>query len=149
VRYRIGKRLEFLVGCYQLTVELANFGLALPTVFELNLELACVAKIVLDAALNGDDGRHDHGREHKRQKVREVSRGNVEGVERLHEKIIEHRCGQQNGDHSGPSPRVPGYKTDVEDHEGQLWGSSTSRNWYSWIASAMAVAATTETIANP
>src|SRR5215469_15277256 len=122
MRNGIGKRLEFSVGRYQLPgaqrellVEVANFGVALLTLFELNLKaIACVAEVVLDATSNGAEGGNDDRREHKKQKVREVSRGNVEAVDRFCEKIAEYRRGQQNGHHGRPGPRVPGHKTDDE-----------------------------------
>ena len=93
VRHRIGKRLELFVGCYQLRsargqllIELADFGVALLTLFELDLKLiACMAKIFLDPASNSTEGGNYDCREHKQQKVREVSRGNVEAVERFYE----------------------------------------------------------------
>src|SRR5215472_12872364 len=122
VRYRIGQRLEFFVGRYQLPsaqrellIELADFGLAPLTLFEFILKpVARVAEIVLDATSNSAEGGNDNRRDHKNQKVREIPRGNVEAVDRFYEKIVEHRRGQQNGHRGRPGPRVPGNKTDDE-----------------------------------
>src|SRR5262249_39004315 len=129
VRHRIGKRLEFSVGRYQLPgaqrellVELTNFGVALLTLFELSLGgVACVAEISLDATSNKVKEGNDDRREHKYQKVRDLSRGNLEAVERFREKVGEHRRSQQNGHHSRPGPRVPGHKTDDEDEKRQFY----------------------------
>src|SRR6516162_11147562 len=129
VRYRIGKRLEFLVGGLelrsalgQLLVELADLGIALLTLFELDLKpIACVAEVVLDPTANSTEGGNYECREHKQQKVWEVSRGNIEAVDRFHEKIAEHRRGQQNAHQGRLIPRIPGDKTDDEDEEWQLY----------------------------
>src|SRR5262249_7853224 len=94
VRYRIGKRLELLVGCYQLRsaqcallFEFADLGVALLTLFELILKpVACMAEIVLDATSNEAEGGNDDRREHEYQKVRELARGNLEAVDRFYEK---------------------------------------------------------------
>src|SRR5262249_49723183 len=129
MRHGIGKRLELLVGHYQLAgaqrellVELADFSIALLALFELVLQLiSCVEKIILNAASNSTEGGNDKRREHENQKVRDISDRNVEGVERFYEKIVEQCRGQQNGHHGRSGPGVPSDKTDDEDKKGQLY----------------------------
>src|SRR5215467_15626698 len=107
MRDGVGKRFELLVGGSELgstqrelVIELANLDLAPLTLFELDFEpVARVAKIVLHAASNSAEGGNDDRRGHKKKKVGEVCRGNVEGVEWLHKQVVEGCRAQQNGHH--------------------------------------------------
>src|ERR1700746_2326464 len=106
VRYRIGKRLEFLIGRYQLRsarlellIQLSNFALALLTLFEFNFKsITCMAKIVLDPTANSTERGNDDRREHKNQKVGEIAGGNVERMARFYKDAVRGHPRQRHGE---------------------------------------------------
>src|ERR1700745_2726421 len=80
-----------------------------------------MAKIVLDATANCAEGGNQDRREYENQEVRQLSKGNVERVERFYKQVVEGNRRQQDRQHSRPVPRVPGDNTDHEQKDRQLW----------------------------
>jgi hypothetical protein len=74
--------------------------------------IARFTKISLNSAPNDSKAANNHGPYHESKEVRQIPAGNVKGIKRLCEEVIETQRGQYDRHHARPTSGVPSDQSD-------------------------------------
>src|ERR1700752_2033712 len=107
MRNGIGKRFQFLVASGKL--DAAFFQV-----------VSSLAKFSLNSASNGAKPRHQGREQGKNYKVRKLARRNINGIKRLHEKIVIADTGERPGHNGRSKAPVPGGHGDCKKEKSVL-----------------------------